>query len=277
VHGDDDTQAFKDFEAAGWTANAGGYERLTGRITARVADALLDAAAVGPATRVLDVGCGPGHLCAAAAARGARPTGIDLAAGMLAAARRNHPTLEFHGADAEALPFADGAFDAALAAFVVNHLPRPDDAAAELRRVVAPGGRLAVAMWGAPDRVAFLGLIDEAMRAAGVRPDAAVPPGPPAFRFADDGELRALLEGAGLRDVTVEEIAFTVAVRDAGELWDGVRAGSVRTAAQLHALSDGERAQVRAALDALLEPRHADGGLALETTVKIAAGVSPAG
>jgi SAM-dependent methyltransferase len=277
VHGEDDSQAFKAFEAAGWTANAGGYGRLTGRITARVADALLDAAGVGPGTCVLDVGCGPGHLCAAAAARGARPTGIDLADGMLAAARRNHPALEFRRADAEALPFADGAFDAALAAFVVNHLPRPEDAAAELRRVLAPGGRLAVAMWGAPERVAFLGLVDEAMRVAGVRADAAVPPGPPAFRFADEGEMRALLEGAGLRDVTVEEIGFTVPIRDAAELWDGVRTGSVRTAAQLGALSDAERARVREALDAVLGPLHADGGLALETAVKIAVGVGPGG
>ncbi|MEA2289844.1 MAG: hypothetical protein QOD55_1841 [Solirubrobacteraceae bacterium] len=277
MDGDEHSQAFKDFEAAGWTANAGGYERLTGRITARVADALLDAAAVGPRTRVLDVGCGPGHLSAAAAARGARPTGVDLAEGMVARACRNHPALDFLQADAEALPFAATAFDAAVAAFVVNHLPRPERAAAELRRVLRPGGRLVVAMWDQPERVAFLGLVDEAMRLAGVRPDAAVPPGPPAFRFADEAELRALLEGAGLRDVTVEEIRFAEPIGDAAELWDGVRSGSVRTAAQLQALSADDRARARAALGELLEARRTDGGLALETAVKIAVGVSPGG
>jgi SAM-dependent methyltransferase len=268
-------QAFKDFEAAGWSANAAGYDSLTGRITAHVADDLLDAARVGPGVRVLDVGCGPGHLCAAAAARGAIPTGIDLAGGMVAAARRRHPELTFERADAEALEFADGAFGAVLAAFVVNHLPCPERAAAELRRVVAPGGRVAVAMWDQPERVAFLGLLDEAMRECGVRPDAAVPPGPPAFRFADETELRALLHGAGLDDVTVVEVGFSYAISGADELWHGVQTGSVRTAAQLRALSDGERSRVREALHRLLDARRggADGGLALETAVRIAVGV----
>ncbi|MEA2246533.1 MAG: hypothetical protein QOH46_1062 [Solirubrobacteraceae bacterium] len=275
---DPEHQAFKDFEAAGWSANAAGYDTLTGRITARAADALLDAAGVGPGVRVLDVGCGLGHLCAAAAARGAVPSGVDLAEGMVAAARRRHPTLSFETSDAEALPFADGAFDAALAAFVVNHLPRPERAAAELRRVVAPGARVAVAMWDQPERVAFLGLLDEAMREAGVRPQAAVPTGPPAFRFANDAELRALLQGAGLERVTVGEIGFSHAITDASELWDGVQTGSVRTAAQLRALTDDDRARVRHTLGRLLDARRGepDGGLALETAVKIAVGVRPA-
>jgi ubiquinone/menaquinone biosynthesis C-methylase UbiE len=276
VGGDEHSQAFKDFEAAGWSASARGYERLTGRITARVADLLLDAAGVRDGARVLDVGCGTGTLCAAAAARGARPTGVDLAEGMLAAARRAHPALEFVAGDAEDLPCAHGAFDAALGAFVVNHVPHPERAAAELRRVVAPGGRVALAMWGPPERVPFLGLFDAALRAAGVHAAEALPPGPEAFRFADAGELRALLEAAGFERVEVREHELSHAVEGADELWDGVQTGSVRTAAQLRALDDGERARVRGALEELLEERRAGGGLELETAVLIAAGVSPA-
>jgi ubiquinone/menaquinone biosynthesis C-methylase UbiE len=274
----DDDRAFKDFEAAGWSANAAGYDALTGRVTARVAERLLDAAGVRPGVRVLDVGCGLGRLCAAAAARGATPTGVDLADGMVAAARRLHPAFEFRQADAEALPFAGGSFDAVLAAFLVNHVPRPERAAAELCRVVAPGGRVAVAMWDRPERVAFLGLFDEAMREAAVRTGAAVPPGPSAYRFADDGELRGLLEGAGLDAATVHDVAFPFEIRDAAELWDGVQTGSVRTAAQLRALPEPERARVREALERLLESRRGpDGGLVLETAVKIAVGVRPGG
>ena len=108
------------------------------RATALAIEPLLDAAAVGPGVRVLDVGCGLGTLAAAAAARGATVTGVDLASGMLEEARRRHPSIEFVLADAEALPFADGAFDVALGAFVVNHLPHPERAAAELARVAAP-------------------------------------------------------------------------------------------------------------------------------------------
>ena len=271
----DDNQAFKDFEAAAWSDNAAGYGRLTGRITARVADALLDAAAVRSGTRVLDVGCGHGDLCAAAAARGADVTGVDLAEGMLRAAREAHPDLDLRAGDAEDLPFADGSFDAALAAFLVNHLPHPERGAAELRRVVVPGGRLAVAMWDRPERVEFLGLFDAAMRAANINRTLAFPPGPPAFRFADDAELRALLEGAGLKEVEIVPVRFAYAIADLDELWEGVHTGSVRTAAQLRALDDDELARVRGALDDLLEERRSTGGLELETAVKIASATVP--
>ena len=277
MSGADDSRAFKDFEAAGWSRNAAGYGALTGRITAHVADPLLDAARVATGTSVVDVGCGRGDLCAAAAARGARPTGVDLADGMVAAARSAHPGLDFRVGDAEGLPFATGAFDAALAAFVVNHLPHPARAAVEWRRVVASGGRVAVAMWDQPERVEFLGLLDAAMDAAKVERGLLLPPGPPAYRFADDAELRALLEGAGLDAVEVGGVEFAYTVASLDELWDGVTTGSVRTAAQLRALDDDERARVRGALDDLLERRRSTGGLELETAVKIAVGISPEG
>jgi SAM-dependent methyltransferase len=273
VSGIGDSEAFKDFEAAGWSANAPGYGALTGRITARFGEALLDAARVGARTSVLDVGCGHGDLCAAAAARGAAPVGVDLAEGMVRAAREAHPELEFHRADAESLPFADGRFDAALAAFLVNHLPQPEQAAREVRRVVAPGGRVAVAMWDRPERVEFLGLLDAAMVAAHVHRELAFPPGPPAYRFADEGELRALLQGAGLGGVEISTRELTYAIADVDELWAGVLTGSVRTAAQIRAMDDDERARVRGALDDLLEDRRSTGGLELETAVKIAVGV----
>ena len=163
-----DGEAFKDFEAAGWSANADEYDRLTGSITGRMTGALLDAAAARPGERVLDVGCGPGHLCAAAAERGLVATGVDLAAGMVQRAARSYPGIAFHQADVEDLPFADASFDAVVGAFVVNHLPRPERGAAELRRVLRPRGRLVLAMWDAPERVALFGLLEEAMRRARV-------------------------------------------------------------------------------------------------------------
>jgi ubiquinone/menaquinone biosynthesis C-methylase UbiE len=269
-----DGEAFKDFEAAGWSANADGYDRLTGRITGRMTAALLDAAAAPPGGRLLDVGCGPGHLCAAAAERGLSATGVDLAAGMVERAARSHPEIEFRRADAEDLPFADATFDAVVGAFVVNHLPRPERGAAELRRVLRPGGRLVLAMWDAPERVALFGLLEEAMRRARVEAAAALPAGPAAHRFADPGELRALLEGADLAAVELQEHEFAHEVGDAAELWDGVATGSVRTAAQLRALGDDERRRVRRALEDLLAERGATGGVRLDTVVRIAAGVA---
>ncbi len=269
-----DGETFKDFEAAGWSAHADGYDRLTGRITGRMTGVLLDAAATPAGGSVRDVGCGPGHLCAAAAERGLLATGVDLAAGMVERAARSHPGIDFHRADAEDLPFADASFDAVVGAFVINHLPRPERGAAELRRVLRPGGRLVRAMWDAPERVALFGLLEEAMRRARVEAAAALPAGPAAHRFADPGELRALLEDVGLDAVELQEHEFAHEVGDAGELWDGVAAGSVRTAAQLRALGDDERARVRRELEAVLEERGSGRGVRLDTVVRIAAGVA---
>ena len=132
VSGADHSRAFKDFEAAGWSRNAVGYGALTGRITAHVAGPLLDAARVAQGATVLDVGCGRGDLCAAAAARGARPTGVDLAGGMVAAAREAHPGLDFRVGDAEDLPFATARSTPR------SRLPRQPPAAPRAR-----GGRVA--------------------------------------------------------------------------------------------------------------------------------------
>jgi SAM-dependent methyltransferase len=253
-----DGVAFKAFEAAGWSDRAGTYDALMARATAFAIEPLLDAAGVAPGMRVLDVGCGLGTLAAAAAARGAQVTGADLAEGMLAEARRRHPQVEFVLADAEALPFADGAFDVAVAAFLVNHLPHPERAAAELKRVART---VALAMWGPEDEVGILGLPAQAARDL----DANVPPGPDALRFTDANELARLIGG------TVTELTPTLHVDTLDQLWDGVRGGTVRTAARLAAASDTQRAAVRAHLQQLAEPYRApSGGYDLPTTIRIA-------
>src|SRR4051794_39481371 len=145
-------EEFKAFEAAGWSRRADTYGRVSGAITARFVDSLLDAAGVGAGMRVLDVATGPGHVAAAAAARGAEPVGVDIAEGMLAVARRDYPQLDFRHGDAEALPFADSSFEAVVGAFVLNHLPRPAVAAAEFARGLASGGGGWGSVWGAPGR-----------------------------------------------------------------------------------------------------------------------------
>jgi SAM-dependent methyltransferase len=253
--------AFKAFESEGWSARAGTYDALMARATALAAEPLLDAAGVAAGVRVLDVGCGLGALAAAAASRGAVVTGVDLAEGMLAEARRRHPAIEFVHGDAEALPFADGAFDVALGAFVVNHLPHPERAAAELARVAS---RVALAMWGPEDEVAILGL--PARAAAGL--EANVPPGPDSLRFTDADELAALIGG------TIRELRATITVDSLDELWDGVRGGTVRTAARLAAASPEQLTAARTRLAALAEPHREPGGYALPITIRIASGCS---
>jgi SAM-dependent methyltransferase len=262
---------FKAFEAAGWSARAGTFATLMARATATAAEPLLDTAGVRRGTSVLDVGSGLGDLAAAATARGAQATGTDLAEGMLAAARERHPGIDFVHGDAERLPFADGAFDAVLAAFVVNHVPNPERAAAELARVTRRGGRVALAMWGPPHEVALLGLPARAASAAGLD-RSVIPEGPSSLRFTDAGELARLLSGAGLGRVELRELAFTLSVGSLDELWDGVLGGTVRTAARLTAATGDERDRARAELARLAEPYRSGPGYELPTTIRIAAG-----
>lgn len=262
--------SYKAFEAAGWTERAATFDTLVGRATAAAMEPLLDAARVTSGTRVLDVGCGLGDLAAAAAARGAAAVGTDLAVGMVEAARRRHPGLEFVLADGEALPFEDGGFDASLAAFVINHMPDAERGAAELVRVTRPGGRVATAMWGPFDQVALLGLPARAAAAAGVTDDDG-PGGPDSLRFTDASELVRVLAGAGLRDVALDEIAFTLPVAGLDELWYGVLGGSVRTSRRLAAGGDAARRTLRE----LAEPYRDGAGYALPTLVRIASGRRP--
>jgi ubiquinone/menaquinone biosynthesis C-methylase UbiE len=268
----EEDDAFKAFEAAGWGARAGTYERVTGRLTACAIDPLLDAAAVGPGMPILDLGTGTGQIAAAAAARKARPVGVDLAEEMVNRARSRHPHVYFRTGDAEALPFGDGTFGAVVAGFVFNHLPQPERAASECARVLSAGGRLAVSVWDEPANAPFFGVIADAMLEAGVDPAGRLPPGPDPYRFAQDAELHELLAGAGFAAVEIRSLSVSVGVADAGELMAGILGGTVRTATVLERSSAEERVRVGAALERMVAAYGSGGGLELPAVVKLASG-----
>lgn len=98
--------------------------------------------------RVLDVGCGPGHVTAFLAAHGADVTGLDLSPEMIAVARARVPGLPFVVGDLRALPEPDGALGAVVAMYALVHVPRGQlgPPIAELARVLAPGGLLLVSL-----------------------------------------------------------------------------------------------------------------------------------
>ena len=270
-----DPDAFDAFEAAGWEGRADGYDRFFGSITTELIEPLLDAAAVGPDTRVLDVATGPGYVAARAAERGARVVGVDVAAAMLALAADLHPGLELREGDAHSLPFGDESFDAVVGNFVVLHLGRPERAVGEFARVLAPDGWVALTTWDRPERSVFLGVVLGAVGAAGAKPPEDIPVGPDFFRFADDEEFDGLLAEHGFKDRRVETIGFTRSFASADELWDGLLGGTVRTSALILGQPEETRQAIREDFDRRLEEhRHGD-AFELPVSVKLASGRKP--
>lgn len=272
-HGDAGAEAFRAFERSGWGRRAETYGLLTGKITARLVEPLLDAAGVVAGARLLDVGTGPGDAAGRAARRGAVVTGVDIADELVALASRRHPEIHFVRGDAEDLPFGDGSFDALVSNFAINHLPRPERAMREFNRVLVSGGGLALSAWDLPERNRIIGVLVDALRACGVH--GLAPPGPDPYRFADDDEFRALLSDAGLETVEVLSLSLTHSVSDADELWRGLLGGSVRTAGLVMQQPPDTRSKIRAALERLAEEYRAGGELALPVRAKIARGRRP--
>jgi SAM-dependent methyltransferase len=226
------SNAFRDFEHAGWETVVAEYDDAFGGLTTQAVKPLLDSAGAGPGVRLLDVATGPGYVAKAAAERGAIVTGIDFSAPMIAAARLKQPAIDFREGDAEALPFSDESFDAVVMNFGILHLARPDQAMNEARRVLRAGGRFAFTVWAKPVETAGFGITLGAIPAHGDM-NVAVPEGPPFFRFSDWDECgRALLE-AGFVDAKVGKIPQTWRLSSADSLFEAMQTATVRTAGLL--------------------------------------------
>ena len=101
-------------------------------------------------------------------ARGAEATGVDVAAAMVEIAVRRNPKATFVQAAATDLPFADGSFDAVVGNNVIQHIGEPGQAACELKRILAPGGRIALSSWDAAERSPFFAAVLGAVASAEV-------------------------------------------------------------------------------------------------------------
>jgi ubiquinone/menaquinone biosynthesis C-methylase UbiE len=148
------------------------YEQLfVPAIFAQWPPVLLDAAGVVPGDRVLDVGCGTGVLAVAARRRvgaAGRVVGVDPNESMLTVARRHADPVEWWSASAEAMPFADGVFDRVVSQFALMYFADRAAGLAEMARVAAPGGRVALATWAAAEESpGYAALIDVVERTLG--------------------------------------------------------------------------------------------------------------
>lgn len=189
--------------------SAEAYERyLVPGMFERWADELVERAALDPGDRVLDVGCGTG-VVARRAADEVGPdggvVGLDPNEGMLDAARSastgRRPAVEWCRGEAGDLPFPEGAFDAVLCQQVLQFVPDPGAALGEMRRVLVPGGRSALAVWRPIDFHPGYATVADALERH-VGEEAATMMRSPFPSWGRD-ELRDLVRGAGFREVVV--------------------------------------------------------------------------
>ena len=234
---------------------------------------LVELPAIRPGERVLDVACGPG-VVARCAAEVVGPTGrvvgVDLNAGMLAVARTLPPApgapVEWREGDAAALPLPDGAVDVVLCQQGLQFFPDRPAALREMRRVLSPTGRLALSTWREIGRSPGFAALAEAL-ARHVPAAVATIRGP--FALGDADALRALVTGAGFRDVAIRPLARTIRFASAGEFVRCYVAGSP-LAGPVGQADDAARVSLLRDMAAALAPTGGEVAFPIETHLTLA-------
>jgi SAM-dependent methyltransferase len=215
---------FDQHERRLWAGRAEAYARSFAELCAHPAGDLLDLAGVAAGTRLLDVGTGPGTVARLGHDRGAKVTAVDAEDSMVRMTAAAVPEAEARLGILPGLPFAEGAFDAVVANFVINHVGDPAAAVAEMRRVTAPAsGRIAVSIW--PQQAATVqSLWWQAIDASGAtRPELPRVAAELDFERTPAG-LTGLPVSAGLDNVQSRTVEWTWRV-DPDDWWSGLRNG----------------------------------------------------
>ncbi|MCB1957163.1 MAG: class I SAM-dependent methyltransferase [Rhodocyclaceae bacterium] len=269
-----DAERFKANERAGFNRIAARYLDASASRAALQA-ALIEQAAPVAGERVLDLASGP-CLLAADAARRVGPGGLviasDIAEGMLAVGRSALPPealgpMRFCAADGEHLPFADGGFDLVTIGLGLFVFPHAERALAEIRRILVPGGRLAVSVWGARETVPLIAHAQDCI--ARLIPPPRVPR-PSVFRLGEPGALEALLSTAGL---AVESVApWTLPCRFASpaDYWQGFLDLAGGAAESLSRLPADVQARLRDEVAREVEGCWHDGQLVADSQILLA-------
>jgi ubiquinone/menaquinone biosynthesis C-methylase UbiE len=210
--------------ASNYTANnAQAYERLMGRWSGRLADALIDFAGIETGDRILDVGCGTGSLGIALTRRlePAAVIGVDIAAPFIeyAKARCADPRLSFRSGDAEALDWPAGSFDCCFSLLALNFVSHPARALAEMRRVTRAGGAVTAAVWDFSGGLVYQRIFWDT--AAALDPEADRVRGRHfSSPLTRPGELAAEFQNTGFRDVMACSLTIRMEYRDFDDYWD---------------------------------------------------------
>ena len=235
-----------------------------------------------PGERVLELAAGPASVgLAAARLVGANGEVVvsDVSPQMTAIAAERAAARKLHNVRAEVLDLeqiaaADGSFDVVLCREGLMLVPDPARAAREILRVLRPGGRFALSVWGPRSRNPWLGVIFDTMTAAAGTP--VPPPGIPGpFSLDDSGRLEDVLTGAGLAEVVVGEVPTPYRAATVAEWWERSAALAGPMARRLAALPDRARQALMAKAGEAIAPYATAEGLDIPGVSLIASGRRP--
>jgi ubiquinone/menaquinone biosynthesis C-methylase UbiE len=262
----------------GWDKAAAHYERYWQRQLEPAQQRLLELAELQPGERVLDVACGTG-LVTFPAATAVGPGGVVVATDIsdamveqvkLEAARRGQTQVRAERADAEDLKLPDGSFDVALCALGLMYLPDPVAALRETVRVLRPGGRAVVAVWGARERCGWAEIFPIVDRR--VQSEVC----PLFFGLGGEDSLRTAMDLAGLSDVLVERLS-TALEYDSEEAACGAAFSGGPVALAHSRFDEATRTAAYAEYLASIAPWRTGNGYAIPGEFVVGRGRRPAG
>ncbi len=218
------------------------YDRFMGEWSSQLSPQLVDLAGVRAGQRVLDVGCGPGALTAELVARvGAEAVvAVDPSEPFVAAARARYPGVDVRQANAEALPYPDRSFDAALAQLVVHFMADPVAGLREMARVTRRGSTVAACVWDYAGGRGALGPFWEAARE--LDPEAV---DESKLAGARPGHLTELMEAAGLGGVEEVELSVSRDFASFDDWWEPFTRGVGPAGAYVGKLEPDRQAELR--------------------------------
>ena len=264
--------------APGW----GKWDQFFNRTMAFINHRLVADARVRPGLRVLDLGSGTGYpaiLAGEVVGAEGMVIGIDLAESMLAVAARKANTLglqqvSFRTGDVTSLPFETGSIDAVISRFCLMFLPEIPKAAAEIARVLKPGGYVAAAVWSSPEKNPFIRIPMDVIKSITPLP----PPDPEApgiFRLAKPGDLAGMLQRAGLTPLDDEEFTAEVAYESGEEFFRGLMDIAAPIQNLFRKLTPAQQAEAERGIIKAVNDYRGPQGVALPIAVRIVSARKP--